>query len=256
MSKQILFYENAKPVSKKDHQDLHVKMGKDFSFAQEVNSVPLTVAEFRKAAAEYAIVFSGEGEEILPVVILGSGDKENSYFAEEGGWNAKYVPAFVRRYPFIFSSTDNGKSLLLCIDENYSGCNREGVGERLFDAEGERTQFLSTMLNFVEAYQKQYQLTRLFCKQLKELDLLEPMRANFKLPNGEQRALAGFSAINREKLQALTGEQLEGLMKNGSIELAYLHLQSMNNFSAILEKRANQETSEEKAAEESTEEPA
>lgn len=239
MSKQILFYENAKPVSKKDHQNLSVKMGKDFSFAREVNSVPLTVAEFRKAAQEYAIVFSGEGDSIVPTVILGSSDKENSYFTAESGWNAKYIPAFVRRYPFIFSSTDNGQSLLLCIDESYSGCNTEDKGERLFDGDGERTQFLNTMLNFVEAYQKQYQITRLFCKQLAELDLLEPMRANFKLPSGEQRALAGFSVINRDKLQALTGDKLEALMKNGSIELAYLHLQSMNNFAAILEKRAS-----------------
>ena len=237
MSKQILFYENAKPVSKKDHQDLYVKMGQDFSFAQDVNSVPLTVAEFRKAASEYAIVFSGEDDHIVPAVILGSHDKENSYCSSEG-WSAKYIPAFVRRYPFIFSSTDNGQSLVLCIDESYSGCNRDGKGERLFDADGERTQFLNTMLNFVEAYQKQYQLTRLFCKQLKELDLLEPMRANFKLPTGEQRSIAGFSVINREKLQALKGEQLEGLMKNGSIELAYLHLQSMNNLTNILEKKA------------------
>jgi len=250
MSKQVLFYEKAKPVSKKDHQDLYVKLGKDFTFTQEVNSVPLTVAEFRKAADEYAIVFSGEGDNIVPAVILGSGEKENLYFSEENGWQANYIPAFVRRYPFIFSSTDEGKSLLLCIDDSYSGCNREGKGERLFDEEGERTQFLNTMLNFVEAYQKQYQLTRLFCKQLVELDLLEPMRANFKLPSGEQRALAGFQAINREKLQALKGEQLEGLMKNGSIELAYLHLQSMSKFRTLLEKSGQQVTSDETVDEE------
>ena len=64
---------------------------------------------------------------------------------------------------------------VLCID-NYSGCNTEDRGERPFDSDGERTQFLNTMLNFVEAYQKQYQITRLFCKQLAELGLLEPMR--------------------------------------------------------------------------------
>ncbi|MBV1871553.1 MAG: SapC family protein [Gammaproteobacteria bacterium] len=249
MSKQILFYENAKPVSKKDHLDLYVKMGKDFSFTQDTNSVPLTIAEFRQAAQEYAIVFSGENDEVLPAVILGSGGQENGYFGD-GSWNAQYIPAFVRRYPFIFSSTDEGKSLLLCIDESYSGCNREEIGERLFDAEGERSQFLNTMLNFVEAYQKQYHLTRFFCKQLQELDLLEPMRANFKLPSGEQRTLAGFSVISREKLQALSGEKLEALMKNGSIELAYLHLQSMNNLKSLLEKGTDKGANTQTEAEE------
>ncbi len=42
----------------------------------------------------------------MPAVLLGIRDQENLYVDDNGAWNAKYIPAFVRRYPFVFSSQD------------------------------------------------------------------------------------------------------------------------------------------------------
>ncbi len=67
MPKQSVFYEEAIPVSKERHTNLAVKVGSDYRFAQNVNSVPLTAVEFRHAAAEYAIVFLGDAEAVMPV---------------------------------------------------------------------------------------------------------------------------------------------------------------------------------------------
>jgi hypothetical protein len=215
----------------------------------------LTAVEIPHAASEYPIVFAGTNETIIPAVILGVRDSENLYLDEAGSWNAKYLPAFVRRYPFVFSTSDDGKTFTLCIDEDFSGCNQEGLGERLFDAEGERTQYLGSVLNFLQEYQAQFKRTQLFCKKLKDLDLLEPMQAKFTIPGGKQMAMTGFMAINREKLNGLPGETLSELAKSGELELAYLHLQSMKNFSAMLERVTKQgEKQEEPRIEETAEE--
>lgn len=231
-----MFYSNAVPVSSQTHGDLSVKSGEDFAFARSVNSVPLTAVEFRRASLEYALVFAGEGDAVMPVAILGVETDNNVFVKEDGTWDGKFVPAFVRRYPFVFSSGDDGKTFTLCIDDSFSGCNREGRGERLFDADGERTQYLQTVLNFVNEYQAQYQRTRVFCARLNELNLLEPMQAQFTLPDGQQKSLTGFMAVNRTRLKELDDEILAKMARNDELELIYLHLQSMQNFSAMLQR--------------------
>src|ERR1700734_1175141 len=138
MPKQLLIYEKAVPVTVKKHGNVSIKAGTDYGFAREVNSVPLLASEFDLASTEYAIVFSGEGSDVMPAVLLGIRDHENLYVDNNGTWNAKYVPAFVRRYPFVFSTQDK-TTFNLCIDEDFPGVNHKGMGERLFDADGERT---------------------------------------------------------------------------------------------------------------------
>jgi hypothetical protein len=49
----------------------------------------------------------------------------------------------------------------------------------MFDADGEQTQYLATVLEFLKRYQIQFELTRRFSARLSELELLEPMRAKF-----------------------------------------------------------------------------
>lgn len=233
MPKQSAFYEEAIPISRERHTDLAVKVGSDYRFAKNVNSVPLTAVEFRRAAAEYAIVFLGGAEAIMPVVVLSVVQDQNNYVDEKGQWTAKYVPAFVRRYPFVFAGNDDDAGLILCIDETFAGCNLEGRGERLFDGEGERTQYLESVLRFQKDYQVNFNATRVFCRKLKDLDILEPMQVKFTTPKGKQYMLSGFMAINRAKLKALPDDKLSDLARSDELELAYLHLNSMRNLEAM-----------------------
>jgi len=233
MPKQSAFYEEAIPISRERHTDLAVKVGSDYRFAKNVNSVPLTAVEFRRAAAEYAIVFLGGAESIMPVVVLSVVQYQNNYVDEKGQWTAKYVPAFVRRYPFVFAGNDDDAGLILCIDETFAGCNLEGRGERLFDGEGERTQYLESVLRFQKDYQVNFNATRVFCRKLKDLDILEPMQVKFTTPKGKQYMLSGFMAINRAKLKALPDDKLSDLARSDELELAYLHLNSMRNLEAM-----------------------
>ncbi len=236
MATQLLIYERAVPVSSTKHGDWSVKTGENYTFAKRVNTVPLTAAEFPNAGTEYAIVFAGDENAVMPTVILGVRRDENLYVTDDGVWNAKYIPAFVRRYPFVFSSTEEGAKFALCIDEEFSGCNTEGRGERLFDTTGEQTQYLKNVLGFLQAYQTQHLRTAQFCKKLQELDLLEPMQAQVTIGSGERLALAGFMAVNRDRLKALSGEQLSELARTDELELIYVHLQSMRNFAPMAER--------------------
>ena len=87
MTKQLMIYERAVPVSSDEHRDLSVVMGRDYGFARELNAVPLVAAEVAAAAREFPVVFTGSDESIVPTAILGTGDGANPFVAEDGSWN-------------------------------------------------------------------------------------------------------------------------------------------------------------------------
>lgn len=234
MTTQLLFYATAVPVSSDRHRAHSVKVGGSYAFARAVNSVPLTAVEFARASGEYPIVFAGEGDAILPAAVVGTRVNENLFVDADGKWTGKYIPAFVRRYPFVFSQNQDGSQLILTIDEEFEGVNTEGRGERLFDAEGAQTQYLKTVLEFLQEYQLQFKRTQAYCARLNKLGLLKPMQADFTLAGGEKRSLSGFMVVDREKLREIGDEDLRQMFTNGELECAYLHLQSLNHFSDML----------------------
>jgi hypothetical protein len=236
MATQLLIYETAVPVTYSRHGDWSVEVGTDYAFSRKVNSVPLMAVEIASAAAEYAVVFGGTGDVVMPAVILGMRGDENLYLTEQGGWHAKYVPAFMRRYPFVFSSPDEGKTFTLCIDEGFPGFNREGRGERLFTDDRKPTPYVENVLKFLQQYQVEFRRTQAFSKKLKELNLLEPMRAQIALDSGERMSLTGFSAVDRARLKTLSANVLADLAKSDELELVYAHLSSMRNFAGMKER--------------------
>ncbi|MEX2367854.1 MAG: SapC family protein [Pseudohongiellaceae bacterium] len=236
MTKQLLIYGDIQAVTTKKHGKLSVKTGDNYDFARNINSVPLMAAEFPPASLEYTVVFTEHEDTVMPVAIMGFRNEENLYVGSDGKWLARYIPAFIRRYPFVFSSSDDGKSFTLCIDTEFAGCNQEDRGERLFDADGEQTQYLKNVLEFLKEYQVQYQRTQAFAKKLKELDLLEPMTAQFTTQTGDKGNLTGFMAVNREKLKKLSGDQFRELAQTDELELIYIHIQSLQNFTQIITK--------------------
>lgn len=233
MAKQLLIYESAVPVSALRHGGMSFESVGSYAFSAGVNALPLMAVEFLQAAPEYAIVFTAAGDDVLPVVVLGVRPEQNLFLSSDARWQAKYVPAFIRRYPFVFSASDDRKTLTLCIDESHPGLNAEGRGQRLFDAEAKPTAYVEQVLKFLQEYQAQFERTRAFGQRIKQLGLLDPMQAQVTTPAGEKLSLGGFMAVSREKLRALAPDALAALAKNDELELLYLHLHSMRNFNDV-----------------------
>ena len=240
MSNTMLFYKNVAPVNKQRHAKWGIVSKNQFHFARTINSVPLTAIEFPAASKEFAIVFAKSGDGVMPIAVMGVRSGENLYVDQQGDWQANYIPAFVRRYPFVFSSSDEGKTLTLCLDEDYEGCSADGEGERLFTDDSENSPYLTKVVEFLQEYQNHYRRTQAFCKKLEDLELLEPMGAQFKTPDGRDGSLSGFLVINREKMKNLAPEKLSELAKTDELEMMYLHVNSMQNLRETI-KRVSKE---------------
>lgn len=233
MAKQLLIYESAVPLSSARHGEVSFEPVAGYAFASGINAVPLTAIEFPAAASEYAIVFVASGEDVMPVAVLGVRPDQNLFLSADSRWDAKYVPAFVRRYPFVFSSSEDQQTLTLCIDETHPGFNSAGRGERLFGDDGKPSDYVGRVLGFLREYQTHFERTRLLGRRLKDLGLLEPTEAVVTLPGGEQVPIRGFLAVSRDKLRSLDGADLSTLAKSDDLELIYHHLASMRNFNDV-----------------------
>lgn len=256
MSTQLLIYETAVPVSNGRHAKASVEVTNRYAFARNINSVPLMAVEFPEAVSDYAIVFAQSGDEIVPLAILGARQNENLYLDADDQWQAGYIPAFVRRYPFVFSSNEGGQSFTLCVDEAFQGLNYLGRGQALFDAEGKPSAYTDNVLKFLQEYRHQFLRTQAFCRKLKELDIFEPMQAQFTLGGGEKMSLTGFLVVDRKKLKALPAQTLSELAQTDELELLYLHVQSMRNFNRLKDRLVQTHLAKAQAEASMAEEPA
>ena len=132
----------------------------------------------------------------------------------------------------MFSSRD-GKAFTLCIDKLFTGFNQIGRGEPLFDDANKPSQFVQKMLSFLHSYEVEFKRSREFSKKLKDLNLLQPMQAQFNLESGERLALEGFAVIDRERLKVISSETLSELFISDQLELMFLHLASLRNLAGL-----------------------
>ena len=239
MATQQLFYRSVVPVSFQRHKGWAVKTGDSYAFAAEVNSVPVTAIEFAEAAAEYPVVFAGNEASVFPGVILGARENENLQVAADGRWLGKFIPAFVRRYPFVLAQLPGQSQLGVCVDEAAQATGQQ-PGEALFDAQGEPTPYLKQAIGFLEQFQRERQRTRAFCQHLHEADLLQPMNARADLPDGRAFTVDGLLVVDEKKLLALPDAQVLALFRGGELHLLSMHLLSLSNLKALTQRMAGQ----------------
>ena len=233
-----LFYKKVVPLNKEVHGELYIEGIEGYQHTRDTNSIYIAAVEFLQASREYPIVFAQSADgNVFPVVLLGLQKNENLFVDKNGKWKADYIPAYVRRYPFILASTDKEKTnFTVCIDESYPGFNTAKEGKPLFNEKGEQLELLNQAVDFLKDYQKHVQLTTLFCENLSKLDILEPMQANIEMASGEKHSLGGFMGVNREKLKAVKPAKLVEMIKTDQMELIYAHLVSLANLNGLMKR--------------------
>ena len=118
ISGNVLFYSKPEPLAPELHGKLGVKrMDGPFKFAKAGHAIPLTVGEFPLAAVTGPIIFVGD--ERLPLAVMGLNAGDNMFVRPDGLFEpGVYVPAYVRRYPFVFANDDSNKQMVLCVDRD------------------------------------------------------------------------------------------------------------------------------------------
>ena len=231
-----LFYRDVVPLSRERHGNWFIDMGQGYEFASATNSIYVAGKEFPIASREYPIVFAKDRQEnLVPVAMLGLRQDQNLMIAANGSWLGSYIPAYIRRYPFILANAGRqANSYAVCIDESYSGFNTIGEGERLIKGNGEYGEILSNSVKFLEEFHKHSEITSTFCKAVNAAGLVESMQANFSMKSGGNFSLAGLYCVARNKIKGMSAEQLKQFADRDYLDLLFLHIYSLSNMDKLI----------------------
>ena len=180
-----------------------------------------------------------------PVALLGVRDGENLFVDEHGKWDANYIPAFVRRYPFVMAEGGEAGQLVVCIDESCPALNAEH-GELLINGDGKLEPRMNEVIQFLQNFQSEFARTELITRQLDELGLFIQQGARFDTNTGEAFQLNDFYLIDEAKFSQVA-DKLHQLFRNGALGLVYLHLASLGNMRRLLDRVAARSAAQKQA---------
>ncbi|MDD5301088.1 MAG: SapC family protein [Gallionella sp.] len=231
------FYKKVVALNSEAHRNLKFAADEvNFAFARDTTAVLLGGVEFAEAGREYPIVFiRGQDRQMRPAALLGVRDGENLFVDEHGKWDARYIPAFVRRYPFVMAEGDGQGQLVVCIDEGCAALNAEH-GELLINAKGKMQPRMNEVMQFLQNFQQEFARTELVVRQLDELGLFVQQGARFDTPGGETFQLNDFYLIDEAKFGQIEDAKLPQLFRSGALGMVYLHLASLGNMRKLLDR--------------------
>ena len=223
-----------------DHADIRVITDRSARYRDDIKQSLVFPFEFRNVQACYPILFQQHGEGgFYPLALFGFQEKEN-LFLDESGWQASYIPAMVRREPFLIGFQDSDsrgesqRTRVLSIDMDHPRVNTEH-GEPLFQPLGGRTPFLEGVANLLETIYAGIEHNKSFVGALQELDLLESVTLEIELKDGSRNQLIGFHCLNEDKVRALSAEVLGDLNERGFLMPLFMVLASMGNIQRLVE---------------------
>jgi hypothetical protein len=233
---EVLFYVQPEPLSKEAHEGLGIRtIDNPYAFTAKSHLVPLTITEFGPATLCYPVIFAGEDK--TPVAVMGVNSNENLFVDDKGQFQPDcYLPAYVRRYPFVLANDPQSQRMVVCIDRKAPMVS-DNKPEVLFFEKGELSDYTKGAIDFCNNFEGEVQRTQSFVAMLKELDLFEKKEARYSPPDGSPSQLvAEYQGVSEAKLNALSAEKLKELRDNGALQQIYCHLVSLMGWDRLIVK--------------------
>lgn len=224
--------ENIVPISYEQHKNKKIKAMESFEFAKAFNLASIMLPEFARAAATYPIVFLEDKDEFRPVVLMGLETGEN-LFVHNGRWEASYIPAIIRRYPFsLAKNPEQTEQYAVCLDNNSPLIN-ETDGESLFNDDGTPSEVMERVKRYLAELQQMDKFTQDFCQFLQEHNLFVPLNMKVKQQD-EIKNVTGCYMINEERLNNMSDESFLAFRKKQFLPAMYAHLMSLAQIERLL----------------------
>lgn len=236
-----LFYNDLVPVNSEAHQTWKARTTDKATWIANANAIPLTVEEFPLAQRDYPIVFSA-GTDPVPLGLMGLNDGVNVFVDADGTVNKPvYIPAYVRRYPFMLAKLrEDTNELSLCFDPQSGLVGEFEDGNALFDGD-KPSEACKGTLKFCEQFEIAGQKTAAFVQELRKHDLLTDGELTLQAEGMEKPFIyRGFQMVDEKKLRDLRGDVLRAWNQNGMLPLIFAHMFSLSLTTEIFTRQNEQ----------------
>lgn len=236
-----ILYNQLVPLSSTEHADWKTHTLNGAPFMKNVHAVPITIDEFVSVQRYFPIVFA-DAPNPVPLALMGLNEGVNVFVGEDGMFSQPlYVPAYIRRYPFMLAQLgQNPQELSLCFDPTSGLVKADGDAAALFE-NGQPTEATKNILQFCEQFEQSAQRTGAFLKELQESELLMDGEVTITPEGATQPSVyRGFKMVNEEKLRDMRGDQLRKMNQNGMLTLIMAHLFSLDIMREIFGRQAAQ----------------
>lgn len=236
-----LFYNAIEPLNATQHGNMKVHALARMPQLARAHAIPVTVDEFTLVQRHYPIVFA-VGDNPVPIALMGLNEGVNVFVDEDGrSKDPLYVPAYIRRYPFLLARLrPDSDELSLCFDPTSGAVGDFEDGERLFDAD-QPSEATKAILQFCEQFEAAGQRTGAFVEDLVKSDLLMDGEVAIQ-PEGFEQPFVyrGFRMVDEEKLRNLRGDELRKMNQAGMLALIHAHLFSLSEMRSVFGRQMQQ----------------
>ena len=238
-----LFYNDLMPLNSRDHAKWRTKTLDNAEFLKGQHAIPITVDEFVQTQRNFPIVFSS-GDNPLPLALMGLNEGVNTFVGDDGKFaEAVYIPAYIRRYPFMLAKLKpDAEDLSLCFDPSAGVVGEFKDGEELFDKKGEATEATKRILEFCEHFEQAGQRTRVFLEELNKHDLLMDGEIGISTQDNPDKPFVyrGFKMVNQEKLKEIDAKIIGEWQQSGLLMLIHAHIFSLDLMRTIFARQVQQ----------------
>ncbi len=237
-----ILYNQIEPISSQQHGTARVRGLDALPALSQLHAVPVTVDEFAAAQRFYPIIFS-IGDDPVPLALMGLNEGVNTFVDSNGKplEGQTYMPAYLRRYPFVLARLrQDSDELSLCYDPTSGAVGDHEDGQPLFDGE-QPSATTNAILQFCEQFEQAGQRTSLFMQELKKSGLLMDGEVAIQ-PEGQEQPFIyrGFQMVDEEKFRELRGDELRKMNQNGMLPLIYAHLFSLAQIREVFARQVQQ----------------
>lgn len=237
-----LMYRALEPLNATQHGKMKVRSGYTIPQLARMHAVPVTVDEFGLAQRYYPIVFT-VGDNPVPIALMGLNEGVNVFLDEEGRPidKATYMPAYIRRYPFMLARLrQDSDELSLCFDPSSGAVGEFEDGQPLFDGD-QPSEATKNILQFCEQFETAGQRTAAFLDELKKANLLMEGEVTIQ-PQGSEQPFVyrGFRMVDEDKVRELRGDELRKMNQSGLLPLLYAHLFSLSQMREVFGRQLQQ----------------
>lgn len=198
-----------------------------FEFAKSDATALLMMGEVYQACKSLPIAFDLSNN-VINLVAIQSFELGQNLLVLNGKWVAPYVPAAYRGYPFALAQGEDEQfHLCVDIDSGLVGMG-EGFDQPFFNEDGEATQLVLDVLNFLQQVHHNRAATQVVCAALAAEDLIVPWPLKVQTANGD-RHIEGLYCIDEGRLKGLDAAALHRVHTAGALPIAYCQLLSMAN---------------------------